>query len=103
MFRQPSTASATQNPKLFTIMHIDFHHAVTYVCARHAGYGHDEAAVIAHAAQYVDDATNTRGTILLCKAIGNVTTTPPSLCKIVSSAKFCHDTGLWPLEYGAVG
>lgn len=39
-------------------MHIDFHHAVTYVCARHAGYGHDEAGVVAHAAQYVDDATN---------------------------------------------
>ena len=39
-------------------MQIDFHHAVTYVSARCAGYAHDEAQIIAHSAQYVDDATN---------------------------------------------
>ena len=38
-------------------MQIDFHHAVTYVVARLAEFSHDEAATIAHAAQYVDDAT----------------------------------------------
>lgn len=38
-------------------MQIDFHHAVTYVAARIAGFGHDEADIIAYAAQYVDDAT----------------------------------------------
>jgi hypothetical protein len=37
---------------------IDFHHAVTYVIARLAGFPKDEAEIIAHAAQYVDDATN---------------------------------------------
>lgn len=43
-------------------MQIDFHHAVTYVLARIAGFTHDEAKTIAHAAQYVDDA-KTPGTI----------------------------------------
>jgi hypothetical protein len=38
-------------------MQIDFHHAATYVIARHAGFAHDDAAIVAHAAQYVDDAT----------------------------------------------
>ena len=39
-------------------MQIDFHHAVTYVTARIAGFGHDQANIIAYAAQYVDDATS---------------------------------------------
>ncbi len=43
-------------------MQIDFHHAVTYVCARMAGFEHKEADIIAYSAQYVDDATNS-GTI----------------------------------------
>ena len=40
-------------------MQIDFHHAVTYVLARWAGFDHSEAETIAYAAQYVDDATYT--------------------------------------------
>lgn len=39
-------------------MQIDFHHAVTYVVARLSGFGHAKAEIIAHSAQYVDDATN---------------------------------------------
>ena len=39
-------------------MQIDFHHAVTYVLARLAGFPHDDAHIIAYAAQYVDDANN---------------------------------------------
>lgn len=39
-------------------MQIDGHHTGTYVCARAAGFTHDEAATISYAAQYVDDATN---------------------------------------------
>jgi hypothetical protein len=39
-------------------MQIDFHHAVTYVCARLAGFGAEDADVIGHSAQYVDDATS---------------------------------------------
>jgi len=39
-------------------MQIDFHHAVTYVAARLAGFGHREAETVAYCAQYVDDATN---------------------------------------------
>ena len=39
-------------------MQIDFHHGVTYVVARLAGFTDDEAGTIAYAAQYVDDATN---------------------------------------------
>lgn len=39
-------------------MQIDFHHATTYVLARLAGFDHPEANIIAHSAQYVDDATN---------------------------------------------
>jgi len=43
-------------------MQIDFHHAVTYVTARAAGFDHNEADKIAYCAQYVDDAVQT-GTI----------------------------------------
>jgi hypothetical protein len=38
-------------------MQIDFHHGVTYVAARLAGFPHGDAEIIAYAAQYVDDAT----------------------------------------------
>lgn len=38
-------------------MQIDFHHATTYVVARDAGFSHQDADIIAYAAQYVDDAT----------------------------------------------
>lgn len=43
-------------------MQIDFHHATTYVIARDAGFNHEDADIIAYAAQYVDDATST-GTV----------------------------------------
>ncbi len=43
-------------------MQIDFHHAVTYIVARVAGFGHREAETVAYCSQYVDDATNS-GTI----------------------------------------
>lgn len=43
-------------------MQIDFHHAVTYVTARAAGFEHTDAQTIAYCAQYVDDAVQT-GTI----------------------------------------
>lgn len=39
-------------------MQIDFHHAVTYVVARCAGFGHGDADTLATTAQYVDDAIN---------------------------------------------
>jgi len=39
-------------------MQFDFHHAVTYVTARLAGFSHEDADVVAYCAQYVDDATN---------------------------------------------
>ena len=39
-------------------MQIDGHHTLTYVLSRMAGFEHDEAYIIAHSAQYVDDATN---------------------------------------------
>ena len=38
-------------------MQIDFHHATTYVVARLAGFPQPQAATVAHASQYVDDAT----------------------------------------------
>jgi hypothetical protein len=43
-------------------MQIDFHHTVTYVIARLAGFSHQEATIVAYSAQYVDDAQN-RGVI----------------------------------------
>ncbi|MBD2693141.1 DUF6765 family protein [Anabaena catenula] len=39
-------------------MQIDFHHGVTYVVARLAGFEHEDASIIAYCAQYVDDAIN---------------------------------------------
>ncbi|MEP7126854.1 MAG: DUF6765 family protein, partial [Byssovorax sp.] len=44
-------------------MQIDFHHGVTYVLARLAGFSAAEASVVATSAQLVDDATED-GTIL---------------------------------------
>lgn len=38
-------------------MNIDFHYGIIYVVARLAGMGRDEAETIAHACEYVDDAT----------------------------------------------
>ena len=38
-------------------MNIDFHYAVMYVIARHGGLDPRSAEVVAHACQYVDDAT----------------------------------------------
>ena len=52
-------------------MQIDFHHAVTYVAARVAGFEHAKAAVIAHAAQYVDDATSSGTVYFNNKALYN--------------------------------
>lgn len=43
-------------------MQIDFHHTVTYVLARLAGFPHEEADIISYSSQYVDDAVNS-GTI----------------------------------------
>lgn len=43
-------------------MQIDFHHAVTYVLSRLAGFSHEDSRVISYAAQYVDDSVN-KGTI----------------------------------------
>ncbi|MBD6614787.1 hypothetical protein FNW02_02655 [Komarekiella sp. 'clone 1'] len=39
-------------------MQIDFHHGVTYIAARLAGFEHQPASIIAYSAQYVDDAIN---------------------------------------------
>ncbi len=39
-------------------MQIDFHHGATYAVARLAGFDHHAAQIVAYAAQYVDDATN---------------------------------------------
>lgn len=39
-------------------MQIDGHHTLTYVLSRMAGFTDGEAKIIAHSAQYVDDATN---------------------------------------------
>jgi hypothetical protein len=39
-------------------MQIDFHHGVTYVVSRLAGFNHPESDIIAYSAQYVDDAIN---------------------------------------------
>lgn len=38
-------------------MQIDFHHAVTYICARLAEFSPTDSEIVAHSAQYVDDAT----------------------------------------------
>ena len=43
-------------------MQIDYHHGVTYVIARLAGFDHRQADVVAYCSQYVDDAVNS-GTI----------------------------------------
>ena len=37
-------------------MQIDFHHAVTYVLARLAGFSVEESGIISYSSQYVDDA-----------------------------------------------
>jgi len=39
-------------------MQIDFHHAVTYLISRLAGFTANHASIISYCSQYVDDATN---------------------------------------------
>jgi hypothetical protein len=39
-------------------MQKDFHYGVIYALAKEAGYKEDEAYVIAHSSQYVDDNTD---------------------------------------------
>lgn len=39
-------------------MQIDFHHTLTYIAARLAGFPHRQSSIIAYSSQYVDDATN---------------------------------------------
>jgi hypothetical protein len=39
-------------------MQIDFHYDAIYVLARYAGFNREEAIIIAHSSQYVDDAEN---------------------------------------------
>lgn len=39
-------------------MQVDFHHGVTYVVARIAGFTAEQASIIAYASQFVDDATD---------------------------------------------
>ena len=56
-----STANTIREPSRThwaTCMQIDFHHGVTYIVARLAGFDHSAASTIAYSAQYVDDATN---------------------------------------------
>ena len=43
-------------------METDFHHTVTYITARLAGFGREDAGTIARSAQYVDDAAATTPT-----------------------------------------
>jgi hypothetical protein len=50
-------------------MQIDFHHAVTYVAARIAGFKHEDAEIIACAAQYVDDTTRSGSICFTNKAM----------------------------------
>ncbi len=52
-------------------MQIDFHHTTTYVVARLAGFNKPQADIIAHAAQYVDDATNSGTVFFDNKALYN--------------------------------
>lgn len=62
-------------------MQIDGHHALTYVLSRIAGFEHEEANIIAHSAQYVDDATNA----------GNIKFTNGAMFSRISSAHGIYD------------
>jgi len=62
-------------------MQIDWHHTLTYVLSRMDGVEHDEANIIAHSAQYVDDATNS----------GNIKFTNGAMFSRISSAHGTYD------------
>jgi len=62
-------------------MQIDGHHTLTYVLSRMVGFEHDEANIIAHSAQYVDDATNS----------GNIEFTNGAMFSRISSAHGTYD------------
>ena len=60
-----ATAARLTCRRLFllnSVMETDFHHTVTYVTARLAGFGREDAGTIARSAQYVDDAAATTPT-----------------------------------------
>lgn len=62
-------------------MQIDFHHAVTYVAARIAGFKHEDADIVAYAAQYVDD----------CTCSGTIWFDDGAMYSRISSAHKCLD------------
>lgn len=62
-------------------MQIDGHHTLTYVLSRMVGFEHEEANIIAHSAQYVDDATNA----------GNIEFTNGAMFSRISSAHGTYD------------
>ena len=62
-------------------MQIDGHHTLTYVLSRMVGFEKDEANIIAHSAQYVDDATNS----------GNLKFTNGAMFSRISSAHGTYD------------
>ena len=62
-------------------MQIDGHHTFTYVISRMVGFTHEEANIIAHSAQYVDDATNA----------GNIEFTNGAMFSRISSAHGTYD------------
>ncbi|MCK5294285.1 MAG: hypothetical protein KAJ49_06500 [Arcobacteraceae bacterium] len=62
-------------------MQMDGHHTLTYVLSRMVGFEHDEANIIAHSAQYVDDATNS----------GNLKFTNGAMFSRISSAHGTYD------------
>ncbi|WP_375724109.1 hypothetical protein LXN10_01020 [Arcobacter sp. KX21116] len=67
-------------------MQIDGHHTLTYVLSRMVGFEHREANIIAHAAQYVDDATNS----------GNIEFTNGAMFSRISSA---HTMEVYDMKY----
>jgi hypothetical protein len=67
-------------------MQIDGHHTLTYVLARMTGFKHSEANIIAHSAQYVDDATNA----------GIIKFTNGAMFSRISSA---HEISMYDLKY----
>lgn len=74
-------------------MQIDFHHGVTYVVARLAGFSPNEAEIIAYSAQYVDDAT----------ASGEIHFTNQMMYGRISSAHQLLDTrNIWPASNHSV-
>lgn len=79
-------------------MNIDFHYYATYLAARVAKFSHEDAKVIAHAAQYVDDSVSARIERNLLQGLPRITPTTETNFEIAGKNIVCTQSNIQESE-----